>query len=178
MDVRLCELRLVVRESAKDLRRELEVAIAGDAPHPTLRVGGRGDPVEGRVDLDGVEEGGQIGEWIELRAVGGIHGPFPIGVAPASRSDTQRMSHPSEAGTPAMESSLARAKAGAQRARRGRQHLDIFILTARKRLRTLEIYAKSSPNGYKGMFSIEQQVRSLGTFCIRHRKGVDRSVSS
>jgi hypothetical protein len=112
--VRGDEIRLLVREIAIHLRRELEMRIARHAAHPARGMRRRRDAVEGRVDLDRVEETGQIPERIELRAVRRIDRSFPVLVAPAGRSDAEFVS-----------------------AHRERQHLDIFICNDRKRLRRL-----------------------------------------
>src|SRR5439155_26391792 len=63
------------------------VRIAGDAPNPALRMRGRRNAIERRVDLDRVEEVGQIGERIESRTVRRIDSSLPIGVTPAGGND-------------------------------------------------------------------------------------------
>src|SRR5436309_11664150 len=81
------ELRFLVREAAKDFRSELEIGIAFHTTNPAPRVCWRRDAIEGRIDLDGVEKRGQIGECVEARSVGRIDGSLPVAVAPASGTD-------------------------------------------------------------------------------------------
>src|SRR5581483_2823908 len=80
----------VMREAAKNLRGELEAAMKRDTPRPALRVCRRRDAVEGRVDLDRVEERGEIRELIEAPAARRIDDSLPVLVAPAGRSDADR----------------------------------------------------------------------------------------
>ena len=86
-----CQGLRLVREGAEDLGGEDEVAIAGDAPHPALGMRWRRDAVEGRVDLDRVEELRQIGELVEFRFVGRIDDVLPVGVAPSGGADADRV---------------------------------------------------------------------------------------
>src|SRR6476659_7663322 len=69
LDVVCAKLRVFVREAAKALSREFEIGSVRHAAHPALRMRRRRDSIEGRVDLDGVEEAGKIGELVEFGTV-------------------------------------------------------------------------------------------------------------
>jgi hypothetical protein len=81
----------VVSEFLPEFGGEEEARIGGDAFEPVGGVVGAERMVEGGVDFDGVEEGGEIFGFVETFGAGrGIDVAGPIGVGPAGRADAER----------------------------------------------------------------------------------------
>jgi hypothetical protein len=93
------EILLVVRrglafvsEGVEELGGELKLGVGRDALHPFLGRGGPGRAVVGRVDFDGGEVAGKIGEFVEAAGLRlGIHHAVPIFVFPARRADANHV---------------------------------------------------------------------------------------
>ena len=92
-DVVGCQLRLFMREAAKHLGCEAEIGVVFDAAHPAFRVGYRRNPIERRVDLDRVEETGEVSQVVEFGAVLRVDGALPIRIAPSGGPDPDQMSY-------------------------------------------------------------------------------------
>jgi hypothetical protein len=85
--VRLAGFALV-RETSVELRREGEPRVVLDPPSPVPRHARRGDPVEGRIDLVGVEDRRHPGQAVETpRGLRGIDDPDPVIVGPSGGAD-------------------------------------------------------------------------------------------
>src|SRR5690606_39002571 len=71
-----------------ELGRESEILQVLDARGPLRRDLGPGRTVEGGVDLDQVQVGGQVADRVETPLLaGGIHDAFPVVVVPAGDAD-------------------------------------------------------------------------------------------
>ena len=80
----------IVGEFLPEFGGEEEARIGGDAGEPVGGVIGAEGMVEGRVDLDGVEEGGQIFGFVEIfGAARRIDVAGPVGVGPAGGADAE-----------------------------------------------------------------------------------------
>ena len=74
---------------------EFEIGIESGSLDPVSAHLGGGDPVEGVVELDGVEVLGEIGQGVELRAFWGrVNDSLPIFVRPSCRANTDHRQIP------------------------------------------------------------------------------------
>ena len=82
-----------VGETLPKLGRELEVLVMLDAPHPGLCHFGAKGTVERRIDLERVEECGQVLRLTEAsRLWSGVDDSVPVGVGPTRRTDSNLVS--------------------------------------------------------------------------------------
>jgi hypothetical protein len=78
----------LVRPRSVRFRREAKSGMRGDTTDPRRRYPRIRGPVEGRIDLDDVEEARDPGETIEpTRGSARVHDPAPIRIVPACDTD-------------------------------------------------------------------------------------------